>query len=93
MPESSQNQSIQPQRRSSLTQTTWEELNQPGAYVEEGSGDLFRVPQEALVQGASPIITRVSNGASRLVRVSDNPAVPLLKARMVAADHNIEPNF
>ena len=93
MAEARQNQSIQPQQRSSLMHTTWEELTQPGAYVEEGSGDLFRVPQEALVQGASPIISKVSNGASRLVRVSDNPAVPLLKARMIAADHNIEPNF
>ena len=58
MSEARQSQSIQPQHRSSLTQTTWEELSQPGAYVEEGTGDLFRVPQEALVQGASPIITR-----------------------------------
>jgi hypothetical protein len=91
--EGRQSASIQPQHRSSLPQTTWEELREPGAYVEEGSGDLFRVPQEALVAGCSPIIGRVSNGASRLVRVSDNPSVPLLKARMVAADHNIDPNF
>jgi hypothetical protein len=93
MPETRQSQSIQPQHRSSLPQTTWEDLHEPGAYVEEGTGDLYRIPQEALVTGASPMITKVSNGASRLVRVSDNPAVPLLKARMVAADHNIEPNF
>jgi hypothetical protein len=86
-------QSIQPQRRSALTETTWEEMTQPGAYVEVGSGDLFRVPQEALITGASPVITKVSNGASRLVRVSDNPYCPLLRAREVAADHNIEPNF
>jgi hypothetical protein len=93
MAEARQNASIQPQHRSALAQTTWEELREAGAYVEEGSGNLFRVPQEALVAGCSPIIGRVSNGASRLVRVSDNPSVPLLKARMVAADHNIEPNF
>lgn len=93
MSEGRQSTSIQPQHRSALLQTTWEELREPGAYVEEGTGDLFRVPQEALITGASPIIARVSNGASRLVRVSENPAVPLVKARMVAADHNIEPNF
>jgi hypothetical protein len=93
MSDGRQNTSIQPQHRSALLQTTWEDLREPGAYVEEGSGNLFRVPQEALITGASPIIARVSNGASRLVRVSENPAVPLVKARMVAADHNIEPNF
>jgi hypothetical protein len=93
MADARQSSSIQPQHRSALLQTTWEELREPGAYVEEGSGDLFRVPQEALITGASPIIARVSSGASRLVRVSENPAVPLMKARMVSADHNIEPNF
>jgi hypothetical protein len=93
MSEGRQSTSIQPQHRSALLQTTWEDLREPGAYVEEGSGNLFRVPQEALITGASPIIARVSNGASRLVRVSENPAVPLVKARMVAADHTIEPNF
>jgi hypothetical protein len=66
MAEGRQSGSIQPQHRSSLVQTTLEELREPGAYVEEGSGDLFRVPQEALVVGASPIIGRVSNGASWL---------------------------
>ena len=30
-----ENTSINPQQRSSLLQTTWEELSQPGAYVEE----------------------------------------------------------
>ena len=93
MAEARQGQSIQPQHRSSLMQTTWEELTQPGAYVEVGTGDLFRVPQEALAQGASPIITKVSHGEPRLVRVSDNPALSLLEARIIALDHNIEPNF
>lgn len=74
-------------------QTTFEELREPGAYLEEGSGDLFRLPQEALIAGASPIFGRMSNGASRLARVSDSPFVQLMKARMVAVDHNIEPNF
>jgi len=93
MSEGRQSTSIQPQHRSALLQTTWEDLREPGAYVGEESGNLFGVPQEALITGASPIIARVSNGASRLVRVSENPAVPLVKARMVAADHNIGPNF
>jgi hypothetical protein len=93
MSEGRQSTSIQLQHRSAPLQTTWEDLREPGAYVEEGSGNLFRVPQEALITGTSPITARVSNGASRLVRVNENPAVPLVKARMVAADHNIEPNF
>ncbi len=76
--------SVEPQRRLSLPLTTWEELNEPGAYVEVGSGDLYRFPTEALIAGASPIM---------LVQVSANPFCTTLHARMVAAEHNIEPNF
>jgi len=84
--------SVEPQRRLSLPLTTWEELNEPGAYVEVGSGDLYRFPTEALIAGASPIIRKQSTGASRLVQVSANPFCTTLHARMVAAEHNIEPN-
>jgi hypothetical protein len=30
---------------------------------------------------------------SRLVKLSDNPFIPLIKARNLAANYNIEPNF
>lgn len=81
------------QLQSRLQETTWEGLSEPGAYVDVQTGSLFRVPPEALVRGCSPIISRTSSQTSRLVKVSDNPAVPLLAARNIAADHNIEPNF
>ena len=49
--------STAPGQRSALPQTTWENLTDPGAYVELGTGDLYRVPQEALSLGtdASPL--------------------------------------
>jgi len=86
-------QSIEPERRQSLMEVSWENIPEAGAYVERGSGDLYRVPKEALVPGASPIIHKESRGASRLVQVSKNPFVTTLQARMVCAAHNIEPNF
>lgn len=85
--------STQQQGVSALTQTTWEGLTEPGAYIEEGTGDLFRIPAEALITGASPVIGRVSKSSGRLFQVSKNPNVILMKARMVAADHDIQPNF
>jgi hypothetical protein len=81
------------ERRNSLPEFSWQDLTEPGAYVEIGTGDLYRFPKEALVQGASPIIRKESSGASRLVQVSKNPYVITLEARMVACEHNIEPNF
>lgn len=85
--------SVEPQQRNALPEVSWDNLNDPGAYVERGSGDLYRVPQEALIPGGSPIIHKESNGASRLVLISRNPFVTTLEARLRCAQHNIEPNF
>ena len=87
------NRLVQPQTRITLAEVAWDELNEPGAYVERGSGDLYRVPKEALIPGGSPIIHKESAGASRLVQVSRNPFVTTLEARLCCAQHNIEPNF
>jgi hypothetical protein len=91
--EQTRNRSVEPSSRYTLPETNWEELSEPGAYVERGSGDLYRVPKEALIPGASPIIHKESLGASRLVQVSKNPFVTTLEARLRCAQHNIDPNF
>jgi hypothetical protein len=85
--------SVEPHSRFSLAETSWDELNEPGAYVERGSGDLYRFPKEAIIPGGSPIIHKESTGASRLVQVSKNPFVTTLEARLRCAQHNIDPNF
>lgn len=85
--------SIEPEQRTALPEFSWEDLSEPGAYVEKGTGDLYRVPKEALLHGASPLIRKESSGASRLIQVSKNPFVTTLEARMIACEHNIVPNF
>jgi len=85
--------SVEPQRRVSLPETTWDLISEPGAYVEVGTGDLYRIPKEALVPGASPVIRKESAGASRLLQVSPNPFITTLQARMICCEHNVEPNF
>lgn len=91
--EDAKNVSVEPQQRFSLPEVTWETLNQPGAYVERGTGDLYRIPKEALVSGGSPLIHKESQGASRLVQISKNAFVTTMEARLRCAKHNIEPNF
>ena len=39
--------STAPTQKTVLTQTTWENLSEPGAYVELGTGDLYRVQMPA----------------------------------------------
>ena len=71
----------------------WSEVDKPGCYVDTVSGDLFRFPKEALLTGASPLVTRESRRGSRLLRLSADPFMPTLKARFMCAQHNIKPNF
>lgn len=85
--------SMEPEQRKALLECSWQQLNEPGTYVEKGSGDLYRVPKEALAQGASPVIRKESLGASRLVQVSKDPFLTTFEARMICAEHNIKPNF
>lgn len=85
--------SASPEHRSRLPEVSWTDINEPGAYVELGSGDLFRIPKEALIQGSSPLVRKESTGASRLMQVSRNPFVTTLEARLVCAEHNVPPNF
>lgn len=86
-------QSAQGIRRYALQEVTWEAVNDPGAYVERGSGDLYRFPKESLIPGASPAIVKESRGASVLVKLSEDPFITTFKARLLCAQHNIEPNF
>jgi hypothetical protein len=74
-------------------EVSWDDLEAPGFYVSRSTGNGYRVPWEALIKGASPVIEQVSKKPSRLVRLSENPFIPLIKARNLAANCNIEPNF
>ncbi len=87
------NVSVEPSHRTRLMEVSWQEILEPGAYVEKGSGDLYRVPKEALLQGASPLIRKESAGASTLLQVSKNPFITTLEARMICCEHNVTPNF
>ena len=91
--EQSRNQSFQPNQRSFLKEVSWEEIEEAGTYAERGSGDLYRIPQEALVRGASPVIQKQSNGSSRMVKLSPDPFLTTLEAKLKCAEHNIRPNF
>ncbi|HEY2988716.1 MAG TPA: hypothetical protein VGL11_13380 [Candidatus Binatia bacterium] len=91
--EQSRNQSYQPQQKVFLKEVSWEEIEEPGTYAERGSGDLYRIPQEALVRGASPVIQKQSNGSSRMVKLSTDPFLTTLQAKLKCAEHNISPNF
>jgi hypothetical protein len=91
--EEAMTQSVQGARRHVLSEVTWEAINEPGTYVERGSGDLYRFPKESLIPGASPSVVKESSGTSILLKISDDPFITTFKARLLCAQHNVEPNF
>lgn len=72
---------------------SWREINDPGAYVELTTGDLFRVPKEALVPGSSLVVRRESKTPSQFVQISKNPLISNLEARLICLERKIKPNF
>jgi len=75
-----------------LQETRWNEIERPGCYLVVGSGDLIRVPADALAAG-SPLITVTSVGETRVAKLCDNPVEPLSVLRTLAADNDYFVNF
>jgi hypothetical protein len=79
--------------RRTLRPLAWDEINEPGAYVEVSSGKLYRITRESLPVGKSPVRPGSSEPASPVVQLSKDPFIVELAARMICVDHNIRPNF
>ncbi len=64
-------------------------LTEPGAYVNEVTGHLYRVPEEALVHGRSPVIEIVATEPPMLTKISDDCWIQISRARQLAADSDL----
>lgn len=84
---------LPPQKLAQHQQVSWQNLNEPGAYVEAGTGNLYRFPPEALIVGSSPVVRRENQDGGLLVQLSRDPFITRFEARMLAAECNIKPNF
>ena len=69
------------------------DLNEPGTYVCNSTGHLFRVPEDAVKVGRSPAIEILSREPLVVSKLSDNPFLTINKARMIAADLDLAVNF
>ena len=68
-------------------------IGEYGAYVANWSGHLIRVPEDALAQGRSPLINIVGTEPLTVTKISDNPFVPITKARLLASNFDVNVNF
>jgi hypothetical protein len=81
------------QQEQALHQLKWEEIKEPGAYVEVSTGNLYRVPREYLPKGTSRSMRNSGGPTSPLVLLSKDPFIFALAARMICLRHDIHPSF
>jgi hypothetical protein len=74
-------------------QVLFDEIDGPGAYIANWSGHLIRVPEEGLKAGHSPTIEVLGREPMVVTKLSDNPFCTISKARMIAADLDLQVNF
>jgi len=74
-------------------QVRFEEIEAPGTYFSNWSGHLLRVPDDGLKPGCSPVISIVGKEKMMVTKLSDDPYIPVSKARLLAADLDLAVNF
>jgi len=75
------------------TQVPFESINESGCYICNWSGHLLRIPEDAVKPGRSPLLSIKGPETLFVTKVSNNPFIPLSKARMLAADCDVSVNF
>jgi hypothetical protein len=75
------------------TQVPFDCINEPGTYVCHWSGHLLRVPADSIKPGRSPLMDLTGKSPLYVGKISNDPFIPVSKARMVAANYDWPVNF
>ncbi len=69
------------------------EISECGAYYCQDTGWLYRVPEDGLALGHSPFMNIVCTNECVMTKISDDPYVPVNKAREICANWDFAVNF
>jgi hypothetical protein len=69
------------------------EISEPGVYYSHDTGWLYRVPEDMLALGHSPLINVVSIDENFVTKISGDPWLPVNKARQICANMDFAVNF
>ena len=69
------------------------QIDQPGAYLDLKSGNLFRVPPDGLKIGNGSVILIKSEGKVRVCKLSDDPYISDERAKTIAARNKLRTSF
>lgn len=75
------------------TTIPFENINEPGCYICNWSGHLLRVPEDGIAPGRSPVLSFCGSEPLYVTKISDNPFIPVTKAKMLACNWDLAVNF
>ncbi len=75
------------------TTVPFSSISEPGCYICNWSGHLLRVPEDGVAPGRSPLINLVGPEPLFVTKISDNPFIPVTKAKMLACDFDLHVTF
>ena len=68
-------------------------ISEPGSYIMLDTGDLVRIPREAIAPDRSLLITIHRCGTTRVAMLSNNDTELISTLRDIAANNDIQTNF
>jgi hypothetical protein len=68
-------------------------IHEPGAYICRWSGHLLRVPEDSINMGRTPRMSVIGADALLVTKIDNDPYIPVTKARLLAANHDVSVNF
>ncbi len=68
-------------------------ISDPGAYICNWSGHLLRIPDDGVASGRSPVLNIVGAQPLFVTKISDNPFITITKAKLLAANWDVNINF
>ncbi len=80
-------------KTSPLPSIPFDTISAPGTYVCNWNGYLLRVPEGALGPSSGRIFNLVGTEPLFVTKISDDPGLPVLRARQIAGDHALKASF
>ena len=75
------------------TTMPFQSIQEPGCYICNWSGHLLRVPEDGVAPGRSPLLDIIGTEPLVVTKISENPYLTLTKAKLIAANIDLDVNF
>ena len=75
------------------TRIPFENISEPGCYICNWTGHLMRVPPDGVAPGRSPLLNMIGHDPLYVTKLTDDPYIPVTKARMIASNFDLAVNF